>query len=117
MGGMFNGGFQIMTWGSELVTLLLSRLGPRSIGAAGALMATAGSYSFYAAGVDSETWVFMLSFGLVGLGMNSVYISLMSGLTGLFRNPELYVTVLAGIFNASGAMLMITMKVIFTCFC
>ena len=59
MGGMFNGGFQIMTWGSVLVTLLLSRLGPRMIAATGALVATSGAYCFYLASTDSKTYVFI----------------------------------------------------------
>ena len=46
------------------------------------------------------------SAGTLAVGMNSVYVSMMSGLVGMLQNLELKCGILSGLFNASGAIMM-----------
>jgi len=113
LASMFNGGFQVMTWGSVAVTLTLNRCGPRMVALAGCFITGCAALGFWYAHVDADVHIFMICYGFFGLGMNSVYIATMNGLIGVFtQNTEIYVTVIAGLFNASGATLMIATKVL-----
>ena len=77
MSSMFNGGFQILTWGTVMSSLCMHPdvAGPRVVASVGALIGTAASCGFGMLSTDAPVLAFTVLFGLLGMGTNAVFVT------------------------------------------
>lgn len=71
MSSMFNGAFQMLTWGTMAAALLMcpKRAGPRVVACCGGVMAVVGAAGFCTLDKEDEILLFMLFYGLLGTGI------------------------------------------------
>eukprot|EP00746_Dinoflagellata_sp_MGD_P145542 gnl/MRDRNA2_/MRDRNA2_78138_c0_seq1.p1 gnl/MRDRNA2_/MRDRNA2_78138_c0~~gnl/MRDRNA2_/MRDRNA2_78138_c0_seq1.p1 ORF type:complete len:488 (+),score=66.64 gnl/MRDRNA2_/MRDRNA2_78138_c0_seq1:116-1579(+) len=107
---IFNGGIQMLTWGSVLWTLALGPLGPRFVACSGAAVAAIGHILLgYALtpGAVSDTSLLMLAYGLLGCGGNGIFNASVS-FANLFPGHEgLCSAILTGAFNGSSCIFLL----------
>ena len=74
-----------------MITLALPHTGPRMTAAAGALVAGVSAGVFCRLDKNAPRNDFMVAYGMLAVGMNSVYVALMAGMVGMFKPGDLQV--------------------------
>lgn len=104
---IFNGGFQMMVWGSFLWTLTLGPLGPCFVGVFGAAVAAIGHLLLgyvLTPGTGSNVTLLMMAYGLLGCGGNGIFFASVS-FVHLFPGHEgMCSALLSGAFNAASCV-------------
>jgi hypothetical protein len=99
MSPIYMGGFQIMTWGSCVAGLAIGRYGGRTVALVGAAIAAAGNVILATSTSEDGALMFMLGYGLVGMGGNCIWIPAFQVTNAAFTAPPTLATLTASHTN------------------
>ena len=107
--GVFNVGFQLLTWISLVWSLLHDTIGPRACAVCGLLVAACGHFTIALAATAGTTnpLVYAIGYGLIGGGGNGAYLCSFHFASLFPRTQGTRCALLGGAFNVAGFVLML----------